>query len=232
MTALTIIQDAENHLGLNVSSAVVETLDNTGKLMLSLLNREGRHLAAMFHFNELVRTATHTTLAAEDQGALSSICTDGFSRIIPDTMYDTTSQEAVAGPASPAGWRYQKAMGLTGPQYRFRIVGDHLRFYPTPPAGHTVTFEYLSKNWCTDSAATPQEAVLADDDIPLLDHELLVEGVILRYLNRNGLPADASTYYQRLNALIRADKAAGAISAEGASPRLVGPGLFVPRGPW
>lgn len=232
MTALTIVQDVQSELGLNQSSAIEGTLDNTAKLLLALLNREGRHLVKAYNFQTQVRTASLTTLAAEDQGAIATIAPSGFARFVPDTMYDETADVPVLGPDTGQQWRWRHAHNLTGPYSKFRVINNHLYFYPAPSAGHTVKFEYLSKNWCEDNLGVDKEEMTADDDVELLDHDLLVEGVTIRYLQRNGLPFDTSTYIQTLAALLRADVGAGAISAEGSFPLMNGPGVFVPRGPW
>lgn len=193
MNCLQLIRELCGRTGISRPNSVASSGDTQVIQLLGLLNEEGQELSGRYEWESLTREATFVTVAAEDQGALTTIigATNVYRHIVNETIWNRTTQEALLGPKAPRTWQGLKALGVTGPYSEYRIRGGHLLFLPAPSAGDTCAFEYLTKNWATDSAATVQKSlVTADEDIFLLDEQLLLLGTRWRWLREKGLSYD------------------------------------------
>jgi len=232
-TCLSIIQSVCSELGLAEPNQAVGNTDSIISNILALCNREGRMLAKRGNWEALLTVATYTTLAAEDQGALTTIAPN-LNFIINDTIWNESLRRPVFGPKTPQTWRQNKAFAINGPWSNFRIQGGHLRMYPTPSAGQSCVFEYISKNWCTDSTGvTGYDSWNADTDVNLLDEDLLILGTIWRWKKLKGFEyAEDFNDYERL--------VLDTLSKDGSKDWLslsntkydIFPGIVVPSGSW
>lgn len=231
MSLLTIVQDACRELGLSIPSAVYSATDNQTRTMLELADKEGKELARRFDWQALIKEATFTTVATSSQTTLSTVATD-FGRLVQGSMWNRTEQQPVWGPLSPQQWQQRKAAAAqTGFGNWLRIRGDVIHFFPVPPAGHTIAFEYVSKNWCQSSGGTAQSAWAADSDTALIDEEIMRLGVIWRFLKRKGLDygEDFRVYEAALADVFGADGAKAVLNMDEETPIL---GLHIPEGNW
>lgn len=187
MTLLTIAQDVADAVGFPQPSSVVGSSDKTSRRLLRLLNQEGRDLARRYDWEVLTKEASFTTVATESQGAFSSLGGgpadySDFDRIVNGTINNRTDNEPVQGPLSVTQWQRLKADEVqVSSFYWFRVRGGELLLYPTPSAGKSIYFEYISKNWCQASGGTEQSAWAADTDIGILREELMTLGGIWRF---------------------------------------------------
>lgn len=186
MNLLQIIQDVADRIGLVRPSAVLGGADPQVRQLLALANQEGRELARRHGWQALTKEQVFTTVAQETQtGAIPA----DFDRLVPGTFYNRTSTRLVTGPLTAQEYADYKGR-LTSIVYEaFRIRGDAILVLPTPGAGETMAFEYVSKHWCAGAADTApdQSAWVADTDIPFLDAEAMTLGVAWRYLRSRGL---------------------------------------------
>lgn len=233
MTMLTVVNDAQRRLGLNVSSTVAGNSDETTVQLLALLNQAGEELAQDYQWQALIREATFTTVATESQGSISTIA-PGFGYILNQTIWNRSLRRPIFGALSAQEWQLLKASSVTGPFQQFRIVGDALKFIPAPPAGQTCAFEYASKNWCTDTTGvTGKSAFTADDDLSVLDERLLVLSLTWRFKQSQGL--DFTAELQMFEDIVR-----NAQTRDGGKPVLdlngkvsiLMPGVMIPQGNW
>lgn len=231
---LTIIQRHCQRTGLPVPTTVYGSSDTQVQQLVGLLEEEGNDLALRGEWEGLVREATHTTTAAEDQGAITTIADQGFRFIKGESFWDRTDDLPVYGPLSSEEWQALKAVSNTGPRYHYRIRTGKLLVNPTPAAGHTWAFEYVSKYWISDSAsATFQQYFGADGDLLLLPPELLLMGLRWRWLKEKGL--DYSEVFRTYENQIK-----DTLGRDGGKPRLQmsdgmrtpKPGIFVPKNSW
>lgn len=186
MSLLTIVQDVAVEVGLNSPNAAASSTDDNIIRIVKLANREGKSLARRFIWSILTQEATHTSLAAESQGLMTAIAGSDFGWIKNDTLWDRDIDRPL-NVVSDTEWAHMKANGITGPYTNVRIRGGYLIANPTPTAGHTWAFEWVSKNWCESSGGTGQSAFAADTDVGRLDEEILTLGTIWRYLKSQGL---------------------------------------------
>jgi hypothetical protein len=198
MSLLTICQDAANEIGVPSPSTVVGSTDTTNIQLLAAANREGKNLVAGYDWQTLIKEEAHTTLAAESQGDMSTIATD-FLRFSNDTMWNRTTDRKYYGPLNNAQWQRLKASVSSGITNYFRIRGNALLFHPAPPAGESVFFEYIGKNWVITSGSTANAtSFAADANTTVLDEDLITLGVIWRFLKQKGLPYDNQFQEYRL----------------------------------
>ena len=199
MTLLTMINGAQDTIGLNRSSAVMSSTDGNVRTLLALAQTEGQELIERYSWPVSQAEATHTTLAAELQGVMTTIA-PGYAYIINGTFWDRTLTQPVAGPLSPQEWQTQKARVITGPYSSYRIRAGSLYAYPAPPSGSTWVFEYQTTYFCESSAGTDQAAWAADTDVGLLDENLMQMGIVWRFKKKNGLDysEDFRVYEQKL----------------------------------
>ena len=198
MSLLTICQDAANEVGVPSPSTVVGSTDTTNIQLLAAANREGKNLVAGYDWQTLIKEEAHTTLAAESQGDMSTIATD-FLRFSNDTMWNRTTDRKYYGPLNNAQWQRLKASVSSGITNYFRIRGNALLFHPAPPAGESVFFEYIGKNWViTSGSSANATSFAADANTTVLDEDLITLGVIWRFLKQKGLPYDNQFQEYRL----------------------------------
>lgn len=212
MTVLTICQNAALELGLLQPSSVFNTTDPNANQLARLANRVGSYLVKEWAWSELQTETTHTTLAAEDQGAIATIA-PGFERFLTDTIYNRDEQWRVMGPRSPADWQAEKGLSTTSIRDTMRIRNGRLLMLPAPSAGQTIAFEYLDNRFAQSSGGTNQTSFQADSDVSRIDEELITLGIIYRFLERKGFSyAEAQRDFEReLNKVKQADGGGGRV---------------------
>ena len=231
MTLLTIIQGASDTIGLSRPSAVVSSTDGNVRTLLALAQTEGRELLERYSWPQTQTEATHTSLAAELQGVMTTIA-PGFGYMINDTFWDRDLNQPVTGPLTPSEWQGLKARTATGPYSSYRLQGGKLYAYPAPAAGSTWAFEYQSTYFCQSSGGTDQSAWAADTDVGNLDENLMQMGVIWRFKKKNGLDysEDFRVYEQKLANDTARVGGKRALSMNGGG--LGNTGIFVAEGTW
>lgn len=191
MTALTIIQTAAAWLGLPMPPTAFSATDTQTVQLRGLLNEEGIELALWpdHAWTKLMMEKTFTTLAQPVQtGAVPS----DFGRFCDGSMWDRTTDRPVWGPMSPQQWQQQMAGPTFTTMYLgFRIRGNDFLITPTPAAGDTIAYEYVSNLYVYSAAGTPatpnQNAFQADGDTCIFDETMMARGLRWRFLRSKGL---------------------------------------------
>jgi 3-methyladenine DNA glycosylase Tag len=196
LSLLTLVQDAADRLGVVRPTSVVGSADQQVRQLLSLAQQEGKELSRRFAWQVLTKEQTITATATETQA--NAIPAD-FDRVVNDTFYNRTANRKVEGPLNAQEWADYKASVSTVLFDAFRVRGDSLLLAPTPTAGDSYVYEYVSTWWCTTSAGTTGTlaAWASDDDIGILPEELMTLGVVWRFLRAKGLDyAEAFRSYE------------------------------------
>jgi hypothetical protein len=186
-TLLTIIQSVCGKVGVPKPLTVVGNVDPRAITFLELAKEELRELCRVKWWGGLTRFGTVNIVAATSQYSLPALYPD-FDKLVPSTLYGSTTLLGPRGGLNPAQWadsqKYGSIYGIPG----FRMVGNTLYIVPAPTVANTYAFEYKSKQrvLAADNV-TYKETFLADDDAPVLDDQLLRLGIAWRYRYSKGL---------------------------------------------
>ncbi len=218
MTLLTLINTVQRVEGLEVTSNVVANTNPTVQQLFGIANLEGKDLALRYPWQSLQKVETHSALAAEDQGTLSSIASDmSMKHIRFATMWNQTTDELIQGPLSAQEWQELKGTGITDPTDSWRIYGNKLYITPAPTLADSIVFEYISINWCQSSGGTAQSAWAADTDTGILDEDMMALGVRWRWRRANGFDyaEEFAEYERRVNELMNANGGKPTLAMDG-----------------
>lgn len=232
-TLLSMCRDAADTIGIQRPVGIVAGSDQTARTLLSCAQREGKALARRWTWQALTREHTFTSTATTVQA--SGLPFDWGGRMLADTFFNRTFKRAVRGPLNSREWQVQKALTAAVLFDAYRVIGNELWMIPTPAAGSTYAFEYVTKHWCEDATGTGQDAWAADTDVPRLDAEAMTLGIVWRYLQSRGLDyAEAMRNYEvEVTSLMARDGSRRAVDLTGTRRMGMGARLpTVPEGSW
>lgn len=199
MSLLTMTTQVCRRMGIPTPTSVSSSSDPQILQLMALGNEEGQDISARYPWQALINESTFVSVATESQGAITTLAGTDFRYILNDIMWDRTLLRPVFGPMVPTDWQSLKASNVSGPFTQFRIRGGLVRFLPTPVAGDTIAFEWVSKNWVTVAAGGTSSTWTADADTGLIDEEIMTQGVIWRWKAAKGLEyAEDYNKYERL----------------------------------
>lgn len=236
--ALTLLQTVRHfceRTNLTSPATVIGSADLQIVQIKALLEEIGIDMASRVAWEGITFQATHTSLAAEDQGAMTAIATNGFKYIKNGTIWDRTDRLPILGPLSSQEWQTLKALVVTGPRYRHRIRGGKLLVNPTPTAGHTWAFEYVSKNWILGADLTTYKQFFTlDSDTLLLPDTEMLQGLRWKWKREKGLDysEDFRTYEVMLKDAAGRDGGKPVLRMDGDGWSGPKPGIIVPSGNW
>lgn len=235
MSLLTVAQYLCGRTGIPVPDSVLGTTDQQVRQVLRLIEEEGNDLSLRGLWSGLVLEATLTTVATASQGAMTTLASNGFRYILNDTIWDRTNKLPVCGPMDAPEWQAIQALTWTGPRYRYRIRGGNLLITPTPTAGYSWAFEYVSKNWILGiDGTTYKQYFTLDTDTILLPEELVLMGVRWRWKKEKNLDyaEDFRTYETQVKDALGRDGGKPHLHMDDEGWRGPVPGIFVSPGSW
>lgn len=235
MSLLTTVQNFCRRTNLPAPATVYGSSDTQVLQVMALLEEIGNDMARRGSWQGITFEANLTTTATEDQGAMTTICPTGFRNILNYTIWSRSRRLPVCGPLNDRQWQMLKALFVNGPYYRYRIRGDHLLVNPTPPAGEEWYFEYVSKNWITDSTgATYRQYFAADSDLIVVPEDVLLMGLRWKWKAEKGLDysEDFRTYESQFKDAVGQDGGKPNLAMDSDVMRGPQPGIFVPTGSW
>lgn len=234
-TLLVTIQEICRRFAITVPGTVIGSTDKQVVQLYSILQEGLDELSGRGAWERLVNEASWTTTATESQGALTTLATNGFKYILPQTLWDRTEKLPLLGPISGREWQALKAIVITGPRYSFRLRGGLFIVTPAPPAGHTWVFEYVSSNYILAvDGTTYKKRFTADTDEILLPDDIVQVMLRWRWMREKKLD-----YAEEFNTCER--MVINAIGRDGVKPVLwmdqhgshgPQPGVFIPSGTW
>ena len=188
MTLLTICTNVADEVNIDRPTSVIGNPQTTAQRLLRYANRAGVSLMKAYPWQALRKEVTFTSVASETQ---TSILPADFDRFVPETFWDRSGTVLISGPVTAVEWQGIKALSYTGrPKFAYR--GDDVLVIPTPSAGSTFAFEYVSNLWCASSGGTGQAAWAADTDVGVIDEELITRAMKFIYLSDSGLPNEVA----------------------------------------
>lgn len=233
MTLLQIAQTFTMRQGLPQPSFVVGNTDAQVAQILGLLQEFCDDLVDRRFWEITTREAVFTSVAQEDQGAITTLAPSGYRGIVPRTFFDRTQRLEVPIAISAREWQMRKTLGITGPLYQARIREGRLLFIPPPAAGHTMAFEYQSEWFVTDANGVGKKWPTVDSDTFVVNDSLPV--AYLRWAWKSAKGLDYAEEFRKYESMLAAEKAADR------APQAVNlasnyqdarPGVVVPPGSW
>jgi hypothetical protein len=190
MSVLGIVQAVTGRMSLPVPSAVFTSTDRNVVQLRSLLIEGAEELSKANSpqgWQALQRQQTFVTVAQEEQ--TNTPIPEDLRRFVPDSFFNRDTNRQMTGPLTPQ--EYQRAQvwpQLSAPYLCFRERDGDFLIVPTPPAGETIAYEYISSYWAKSSAGQAKAAFTSDDDTTYLDEELLKLDLRWRWKEAKGLP--------------------------------------------
>jgi len=164
---------------------VVGSTDQQVIQLLALANREGRESSDSFDWQALTRQQTFTTVADEVQPG--AVPTD-LDRYLPNSIFDRTTQRQVMGPITAQQWQAIKAQPQLNRVFlAFRIRNNDWLMTPTPTAGDTIAYSYITSEWAQSASGVGKTSFTADNDTARISENLITLGLIWRFLRAKGL---------------------------------------------
>lgn len=234
MSLITIGQAVADRVGVPRPTSLIGSADAGQRQILSLIQQEGKDLAARVNWQALTKEKTFTATATEEQ---SGVIPTDFDRFVDSTFWNRTENRLVLGPASAQEWQALKSDRIQAIHDIFRHRGNSLYLLPTPGAGNTYAFEYVSTYWVA-AAATPTtgayDAFSDDTDVSLISEELLTLGAIWRYQRAKGLDYSEAfrSYELALKRAMGRDGGAPTLNMTGPSDKYPAPKATIPDGSW
>lgn len=235
MSLLTIVQRFCERTNLAIPNTVYGSTDPQVVQMKALLEEIGIDLNSRATWQATTFQKTHTTLAAEDQGAMTTIAGAGWDYVKNMTLWDRSSRLPILGPLSGVDWQALKAVTVTGPRFQLRILNGHLLVNPAPAADQTWAFEYGSRYWILDDDGTTyKEYFDDDDDTPVLPESLLLQGLRWAWKREKGLDyaEDFRMYETQVKDASARDGGKRVLHLDNAGFGGPRPGIWVPDGNW
>lgn len=193
MSYLTIVQQACRLLSLPVPTTVVGSTDPNVVQLGALANEVGEELATDHDWQKLTQQHLFTTSGTEEQ---PDAVPDDWNRFLANTFFNRTTIRAMQL-ITPQMWQAIKTLPALGTPYiMWRQRDGVFLTTPTPPAGQTIAYEYVSKNWALSPANVPQDAFTADASTTVLEERLFRLGIVWRFRQAKGLDygEDMKTY--------------------------------------
>lgn len=216
MTLLTTIQSACSLLGLVQPTTVVASSDRQVQQLYGLANEEGGDLLRHYDWRKLTKEHSFTTTATAIQA--DGLPSD-WDHFVNQTMFNRSQRRQVMGPLTSQQWQLIQSMDAATPiTPAYYLRGQDFLLTPTPSAGETVAYEYVSTKWVLAvDGTTYKTSYTADNDTAVLDEGLIVLGLRWRFQQAKGLDYAESlrTYGIEVEKAAGRDKGAPLLSLSG-----------------
>lgn len=188
MNVIEIAKAVAPSIAIAAPATVVSNSDPNAVKLLQMMNEAGREVAMRADWGALEKVVT---LSGTGTSAAYTLPADYARLSIGNAVL--SSGVAVRGGLSRDEWLSMTPVEGV-PRY-FRLAGDQISFYPYPALSDPVQVAYQSKHWCAGG-----EAFTADDQEPLVPHELVCRGTIWRWKRSEG--QDFSDFLSEYEAML------------------------------
>ncbi|MGB7243552.1 MAG: hypothetical protein WBC93_15890 [Sulfitobacter sp.] len=185
MSLLTIAEGLAKSVGLPIPDSVIGSTDRSWKEVAEHANAAGEELARRVDWGQLTASTTLTG----DGSDLAHSLPSGISRLAKGVA--VTSAGGTVRPLTQAEWA--SLASVEGVPRYFILREDILRLWPYLANAATVTVTYQTGNWCSNGTG----AFTADDDTSLIDEELFLKALEVRWRRQKGMEfADQEAEYE------------------------------------
>lgn len=232
MTILELVQEICRRRGIVPPVNIFESQDDTYIQIVAYANQTLDDLR-LYNWQDVTYQTVFTSIAAESQGDIETLCPNGFRAVVNNTIYDRTRRLPIYGPKNAQEWQLLQALTPTGPLYQYRIRNNQLMIYPNMPAGHEIAFEYYSNRLVVPQTGPNKVWFTEDTDSFALDDNLLVQGINYWWLYSKGMPyAEEKLAYETTKKKFQSTDGAKPTLSLDSSINNIKPGILVPAGSW
>lgn len=235
LNVLQICQKSARRLGIPVPTTVSGAVDAQTIQLGELLQEVMEYLVEHYNWQTNRFTATHSAIAASSQGSIYSLMSASFKRVVPKTMWNLSVRRPISGPVSGPSRQVLAAIIPAGPLDQFWVKEDQLFLLPVPTAGHSISWEWETKDcFLAVDGATRKTLWTEDTDTPLLDDSMIRVGLRAFWRREKGLAyADLLEQFELMAQLRSAgDGVKGEIHLDCPGDDDIRPGLMIPAGSW
>lgn len=187
MTLLSAVNRVQKLCSLAVTSTVAAEGQETQNLLFALAQDTAESLMRRHFWPDLRREHTFTATTAATLQASGK--PSDFDRIVPETMWNRTTDRQILGPVTPVQWQRLEGYEVQPTiDQVWMLRYDGLHIWPAPTAADTVAFEYMINTPVNSSGGSPLTNFAADTDVFVLPEKLLVAELRWRWLHTKGLP--------------------------------------------
>lgn len=188
MSILSVIQDAAASVSLTRPSVIIGSQDKTVQQLFWFAVEECQALNKLW-WQSMTREKTFLTVAAAEQ---TNALPDDLDRFWPDSFFNRSTNRKVVGPVTVQQWQLiQSNSAAAYVTLAYRQRDGAFLATPTPPAGQTIAYEYISTKWArSEDLLTAKLRWTVDTDTSYFDESLITLGIIWRWRARKGLSHD------------------------------------------
>lgn len=233
LTAIQLIQEFADKLGLPRPSALVGATDKSSRQYQSLLKGTVRDLNKYRWQQQRVRT-TFPSVATLLQGTLTGLFGAGYNGLIKDTMWNDTRHMQIFGPATDQIWQALQTLPNAGPEFQYYISRDSLYISPVTVAAETISVTMVTK-FNVVNGSTYKELVDDDTDTFLFPDDVMLKSFEWRWRKQKGESGWEDDYNEAIGEIARhlVKDSAPALSLGGPGPNIgARPGIIIPPGSW
>lgn len=184
MPLLEIVQRTAKILSIPVPTAAFSSTDPTWLQGVELLTELGEDIAQKQEWAWQITSATITITATNYH--VEPLASDYSGMLEDGKIYRSLTLEPLIGPISSSEWVQITLYGGSFIPGAWRLFNNTLNIYGCSVA-ETLKWEYVSKNWMTDTTgATKKSAWTADTDRPLISDQLMRVGLKYKWKRAKG----------------------------------------------
>lgn len=219
MTLLSIAQEVTDIVGVQRPDSIAANSTTIYGQIRALIQQASDELFRRHDWQALARIKAYTTVAGAQQPDFLPADYDRMAA--GQTLWDLGRDEEIHGPISPRDWAaiQQRGSGFINQYWRF--IGQDVWIYPAPPAGQSLSFEYLTKNYVKPTSGSDRARWLNDDDTSYLPESLIALSAIWRWKASKGFAyaEDMANYERELERVTGAEASmAPIVVSDGTSP--------------
>lgn len=234
ITVLGLVQQFCDKQGLPTPSALVGVREKSVTQLRALLLDVLRELGQWQWQSQQVRK-TWTSVAGQDQGALTDIFGEDFLSLAPDSLWNNTRRMRIYGPLPPQIWQALQTLPNAGPEFQCWVSGGHLYVSPAMVVGETLSGIYTTNLGLVSDEPTPvaKSTPTDDADIILYPEDVAFRCLEYKWRKAKGEPGWEDDYNTFIGLVAKRLAATGLPTLQlHRTTKGPQPGVVIPAGSW